>query len=158
MTKAGVSEMDQSIFERVVVPVANREDAAATAAALASQVEGTDCEVIVVHVIERTPGAPDTASPEHRKQNAADIFGVVTDALKDTEIPVETDLRYETDIAASVVQAAHEHDATGIVFTPRGESRWKKLLTGDVTHKLVANSDIPVVVLPDEDDEEQQLY
>ncbi|WP_336328706.1 universal stress protein [Halovenus sp. HT40] len=144
--------MDQSLLQRIVVPVANRKDAAATAAALASQVEGMDCAVIAVHVIERNPGTVDKASPEHRKQNAAEIFRVVETALKETGISVESDLRYGRDIAGSVIEAAHENNATGIVFTPRGASRWEKLLTGDVTHKLVENSDIPVVVLPDNED------
>jgi nucleotide-binding universal stress UspA family protein len=144
--------MDQSLFQRVVVPVANREVAAATAAALVSQVAGTDCAVIAVHVIERTPGTVDKASPEHRKQNAAEIFRVVEAGFEETAIPVKTDLRYGADVAASIIEAAHENNATGIVFTPRGGSRWQKLLTGDVTHKLVENSDIPVVVLPDNED------
>ena len=37
---------------------------------------------------------------------------------------------------------------TPYVFTPRGASRWKKLLAGDVTHNLPNNSDIPIPVFP----------
>lgn len=53
------------------------------------------------------------------------------------------------DVAATIIDAAHEWNASAIVFTPRGGSRWGKLLSGDVTHKLVQTSDVPVLVLPD---------
>jgi len=38
---------------------------------------------------------------------------------------------------------------TSIVVTPRGGSRFVRLLTGDVALELVTESDRPVVVLPD---------
>lgn len=143
--------MTESLFERVVVPVANLEDAESTTDALVPYVEGTDCTVIAVHVIEKAGGAPDKASVEQREQRAEEIFDIVTEGLRDTEVSLETDLRYGTDIAETVIEAAHDSDASAIVFTPRGGSRWRKLLTGDVAHKLVENSDIPVLVLPDEE-------
>jgi len=147
--RTGVAEMSGSFFQRVLVPVANEDDGKATAAALRPYVAGADCTVIAVHVIEKAGGAPDKASVEQRKQFARDIFAVVTDGLADTDITLETELRYGTDIASALIDAAHELDASAIVFTPRGGSRWRKLLTGDVTHNLVNNSDIPILALPD---------
>jgi nucleotide-binding universal stress UspA family protein len=147
--RTGVAEMSGSFFQRVLVPVANEDDGKATAAALRPYVAGADCTVIAVHVIEKAGGAPDKASVEQRKLFARDIFDVVTDALADTDIALETELLYGTDIASTLIDAAHELDASAIVFTPRGGSRWRKLLTGDVTHNLVNDSDIPILALPD---------
>lgn len=141
--------MPESFFERVVVPVASRADAAATTTVLVPYVEGRDATLTAVHVIEKAGGALDKASVEQREEKAREIFGVVTEELADVDVTVETDLRYGTDIAAAVIDAAHDSDASAIVFTPRGGSRWQKLLTGDVTHKLVENSDVPVLTLPD---------
>jgi nucleotide-binding universal stress UspA family protein len=56
------------------------------------------------------------------------------------------------DIASSIISAAHDRSASAIVFTPRGESRWRKLVTGDVMHNLVRSSDIPILVLPERDE------
>ncbi|WP_435551779.1 universal stress protein [Natrinema sp. CGMCC1.2065] len=140
--------MTEPLFRRIVVPIANRDDATATATALRPHVAGTDRTVIVVHVIEKSSGAPDKASVEQRKRYAEDVFAIVTDEFDDSRISIETDLRYGTDIATAIIVAAHDSDASAIAFTPRGGSRWRKLLTGDVSHNLIEDSDIPVLVLP----------
>jgi len=141
--------MSEPFFQRVVVPVANNEDAAATTAALRPHVSGSDSTVIAVHVIEKAGGAPDKASVEQRELQAEEIFATFTDGFGGIELALETELRFGTDVASSIIGAAHDRDASAIVFTPRGGSRWRKLLTGDVTHRLVTNSDVPILVLPD---------
>jgi nucleotide-binding universal stress UspA family protein len=144
-----VAEVPESFFQRVVVPVANRDDAAATADALAPYGEESDATVIAVHVIETAGGVPDKASVEQRERTAKDIFDVLENGFEDDAVTLETDLRYGTDVAATIIDAAHDWNASAIAFTPRGGSRWGKLLSGDVTHKLVETSDVPVLVLPD---------
>jgi len=139
----------ESIFRRVIVPVANEEDATATVEAVAPYVDAPGVTVTVVHVIEKAGGAPDKASVEQREQYAREVFAAITDGLDGVAASLETELLYGTDVAATIIDAAHDKDATAIVFTPRGGSRWRQLLTGDVAHKLVETSDVPVVVLPD---------
>jgi nucleotide-binding universal stress UspA family protein len=141
--------MTESFFHQVVVPVANRDDAAATTAALRPYIGGVDSTVVAVHVIEKAGGAPDKASVEQCEQRAEEVFRIVTEEFDDSGIVLETDLRFGTDIASSIVGAAHDSNASAIVFTPRRGSRWRKLLTGDVTHNLVQSSDIPILVLSD---------
>jgi len=149
--KRRVIAMAESFFDRLIVPVANRDDAASTAAVLVPYVGDSDCSVIAVHVIEKAGGAPDKASVEQLEERAEDNFATITAAFEATGTPLETDLRYGTDIAASIIGAAHDKNASAIAFTPRGGSRWRKLLTGDVTHRLVASSDIPILILPDQE-------
>jgi len=145
--------MTEPYFRRVVVPVADRDDAAATAATLRSYVPG-ESRVIAVHVLERAGGPPDEASLEQREQRAVEVFSIVTEGFADSGVVVESELRYGTDIASSIVDVAHVRSASGIVFTPRGGRRWRKLLTGDVTHDIVRRSDVPIVVLPDREERE----
>lgn len=141
--------MSESFFRRVVVPVANREDATASAVALAPYVEAADATVFAVHVIEKAGGAPDKASVEQRECHAKEIFADFIQNFADVEANLETRILYGTNIAETIVEAAHDFDAIAIVFTPRGGGRWVKLLTGDVTIGLVTDSDVPVIVLPD---------
>ncbi|RBI61075.1 universal stress protein [halophilic archaeon] len=144
--------MSSTLFQRIIVPVANKDDAEATTAALTPYVDATTSTVIAVHVIEKAGGAPDKASVEQRELFADKAFERVADGLEDVEL--QTEYLYGTDVAATIIDAAHDLDASAIVFTPRGSSQWLKLLTGDVTAGLVNESDVPIVVLPDQQDGE----
>ena len=140
--------MTNSFLQRVLVPIANPDDAAATTAALAPYVDAADSLVTAVHIIEKAGGAPDKASVEQPELVAQDIFTTVTSGLTDTKATIETQILHGTDIAATLIGAAHDNNASAIVFTPRGASRRKKLLAGDVTHNLLNSGDIPILVFP----------
>lgn len=146
--------MPASLFQRVIVPVASEDDAKSTAAALTPYIQATSGTVIAVHVIEKAGGAPDKASVEQRESYADDLFEIISTALEDTTADVETSYLYGTDVAETIIDAAHDHSASSIVFTPRGGSRWLKLLAGDVTTELVQQSDLPILVLPDESEDD----
>ncbi|ELZ68589.1 UspA domain protein [Haloferax prahovense DSM 18310] len=105
--------------------------------------------MIAVHVIEKAGGAPDKASVEQRELAADEMFQILRDRLQGVDIALQTEYLYGTDVGDAIITAAHDFDASTIVFTPRGGSRWLKLLTGDVTTTLVNESDLPVLVLPD---------
>jgi nucleotide-binding universal stress UspA family protein len=137
------------LLDRVFVPVASEKDARTTARAVAPYLHERDGFAVIGHVIEKAGGAPDKASVEQREQNARELFDVVNDEFADSGIRHECHIRYGTDVADTIIEAAAEFDADAIVFTPRGGSRWLRLLTGDVSLSLVTESDRPVVVLPD---------
>ena len=151
--------MSEALFERVLVPIASEEDARATAAAVGPMLEASGGTGIFVYVVEKAGGAPDKASVEQQEAYGEQMFHSVRSALADSSLTLETDIRYGTDVGETIIEAAHEHQANGIAFTPRGGSRWVKLLTGDVTGTLIAASDLPVVVLPEVNDAAQaSLY
>jgi nucleotide-binding universal stress UspA family protein len=136
------------LFERVVLPVASPEDARGTCRAVRDYLTGS---VVAVHVIEKAGGAPDKAGVEQREEYAEEIFDEVRDCFDGDRI--ETEIRYGTDVAETIFDAAADHDASAIVITPRGGSRWIRLLTGDVALDIVTQTNRPVVVLPDVPDE-----
>ena len=105
--------------------------------------------MIAVHIIKEAGGALDKASIEQCGPRAAEILSVTTDGFDDSGVVLDTDLRYGTDVASSVVGAAHDRSASATVLTPRGRNRWRKLVTGDVTHELVRSSDVPILIPPD---------
>jgi nucleotide-binding universal stress UspA family protein len=146
--------MQTPLFRRVIVPVASKDDAAATTAALAPYADTVSGTIVVVYVVEKSGGAVDKASVEQRVLYADEIFDVVADGLADVDADLQTEYLYGTDVAETIIAAAHDRDASAIVFTPRKGGRWLRLLTGDVATSLVTESDVPVVVLPDRPAEE----
>lgn len=141
--------MTDTLLQRIVLPVASVKDAEATSERVLPRLQDSGGNVLAVHVIEKAGGAPDKASVEQRKNRAHDIFSVVEETLKGEGIDVETRILYGTDIAQTILDVTDEFDASAIVFTPRGGSRWLKLLTGDTTSGLIDHADRPVIVLPD---------
>lgn len=137
------------LFERIVLPVASEEDAETTCDVALDRVADVGGRVVAVHVVEKGGGIPDKASVEQREERAEGIFSVVTNRCEEAGIPVETELAYGTDVADAIFDVADDVDATAIVFSPRSGSRWIQLLTGDVAHSLVTETDRPIVVLPD---------
>ena len=109
--------------------------------------------MIAVHVIEKAGGVPDKASVEQRRNNARRIFAAVDETFDGSPTVVETEIRYGTAIAQAIVDAANEHSASAIVFSPRRGGRWVRLLTGDIALSLLTESSRPVIVLPGELDE-----
>ncbi|WP_340101117.1 universal stress protein [Salinibaculum salinum] len=138
------------LFDRVVLPVASPEDARATSRAARDYLTGS---VVAVHVVEKAGGAPDKAGVEQREEYAEEIFDALEESLGEDR-DVDTEIRYGTDVAETIFDAANDHNASAIVITPRGGSRWVRLLTGDVALDIVTQTDRPVVVLPDVSDED----
>ena len=98
------------VFERVLLPVASRDDARASALALGPYVGDS---VIAVNVIEKAGGAPDKASVEQRKAEAEAMFDIVHEELDDLT-DVETSIRYGTDVAETIFAAADDQEEQSV--------------------------------------------
>lgn len=131
------------LLSNVVVPVAN-EDIAERTAKLASEYLDDGTAVRVVHVVADEQ-AFDEASEEEWESFAEGAFERFR-ATYDGD--VETEVRYGTDVIEGIFEAAADVEASAIMFTPRGGSRWRQLMSGDVARELVTESDRPVIALP----------
>ena len=145
--------MVTELLDRPIVPVASVDDAIDTYEGLRPYLLETEFVPILVHVIEKAGGAPDKAGIEQRREHADDIFAAFRKRARTDGITVETELRYGTDIAETIHEAAGDHSATAIVFSSRGGSKWLDLVSGNVRSKLIADNDVPVIVLPDDSDD-----
>lgn len=139
-----------NLFETVLIPIASQTDAERTCKAATSYLLGHDTSVIAVHVIEKRSFSPAPAPISHRRSNAEGLLEHVATHLRSHDIPVAVHIRYGSNIAETILQTADEFEASSIAFTPRGTSRFMKLLTEDVATKLLAGSPNPVVVIPSE--------
>lgn len=137
--------MPESITEHFVVPVADEEDARATAQILESYEYD---RVTVVHVVEKGEGAPDKMPLEQAERRAADAFAAFREVVPDAE----EEIAYRGDVVAAIIEVAADVEASSIVFRPRGGSRVVQFLSGDTALRLVTEADRPVIALPEEND------
>lgn len=129
------------LLRNIVVPVADEEDATATARAL---IPHEPTQVTVTYVVEKREGTLDKASVEQHEEIATDAFTV----FRETFPNADEEIKYRQDIVAAIIELADEIDASAIVFRPRGGSRIKQFLAGDTALRLVTEPDRPVLSLP----------
>ncbi|MDS0295391.1 universal stress protein [Halogeometricum luteum] len=134
------------LFDHLLVPVADERDAVATADALTPHLEAVD-RITAVHVVQKAGGAVDKAPLVKRQQDGIELLAAVERALWDEDVVVRTRIAYGRNVAATIVDAALETDATAIAFRSRGGNRLVRWLSGDTAVRLVSNPDIPVVSL-----------
>ncbi|MWV64739.1 universal stress protein [Halorubrum sp. JWXQ-INN 858] len=135
------------LMARPVVPVASEEDAEETYATISTYL-GPDAAPVLIHVIEKAGGGIDKAGVEQREEVAEAAFAVFRRLAAEDGVSVETSIRYGTDIADAIEDAAREYDATAIAFVPRGGGRIVEFLSGNVRSKLTNDNEFPAVVLP----------
>lgn len=135
---------------RLLVPLANEDDARVTASAV-EQAYGDvadDAVLVAVHVIEKASGTLDKAPLEARQEQAEAVFSTFRARLDSAGFDVDTELRYDTDVVEAIVETAATRDAAAIVFVPQPGSRLTELLSGSPSYRLLTESQIPVVALP----------
>lgn len=136
----------QELLDHVLLPVANEEDALATARAL----EPYDPErVTALHVVEKGGGVPDKTPVEQSEELAAESYAAVRTVFPDAD----EHTAYSRDIVAAIFDAAEAIDASAVAYRSRGGNRLMQFLSGDISLKLVTKAPLPVIALPEVDDE-----
>lgn len=129
------------LVSHLLVPVANEDDARATAEALQPLSPG---RISVLHVVEKRKGGPDKTPIEQSEVVARDSFSAFHEYFPSAEEMID----YRSDVVAAIIEAASACEASAIAFHPRGGSRVVQFLAGDRALRLINESDRPVISLP----------
>lgn len=132
---------NQELLAHVLLPVANEEDARATAMKLEPY---RPDHVTALHVVEKGGGVPDKTPVEQSEELAEESYVAVRRVFPDAD----DHTAYARDVIGAIFEAADEVDATAIAYRSRGGNRLMQFLSGDLSLKLVTNADRPVIALP----------
>ena len=138
--------MAHPLFERLLLPVADEEDAQATVDAVKPYVEAAASDVIVLHITETS----DDSGREDQKCADA-VYAPFIDTLDSESVTVETIHRDASDPFAEIAAVADEIEATLIGVLPRPRTIFLRMLSREQTTTLISSTDVPVVVFPDHD-------
>ncbi|EMA07617.1 Nucleotide-binding universal stress protein, UspA family [Haloarcula vallismortis] len=132
---------DEGLLGHVLLPVATEDDALATAKALEPYEPSS---VTALHVVEKGGGVPDKTPVEQSEELAEEAYAAVRTVFPDAD----EHTAYGRDVAAKIFEAAEEVDASAIAYRSRGGNRLMQFLSGDISLKLVTETDRPVIALP----------
>lgn len=138
------------ISDRWLLPLASLSDAERTVAAVidVSDRTGDRPVILPIHVIEKGGGAIDKIPVDVQKEQAEDLFIHAVETLDEAGFTIEPHVVYGTDVVEAIIQAARDEAASAIVFLPREGGTLSKLLAGDLSNRLIVESPIPVITLP----------
>lgn len=137
-------ERNPELLSHVLLPVANEQDARATARTLEPY---RPDRVTTLHVIEKGEGVPDKTPVEQSEMVAADSFAAVREVFPDAD----SRKAYARDVVGAIFDVADDVNSSAIAYRSRGGHRIMQFLSGDLSLKLVTQADRPVIALPRRD-------
>ncbi len=139
--------MTQPVFDRLLLPIANKEDAEATYRAVKPYVKATT-DIIVLHITKTDETDSDTGPSEVAEKQAANIFDVFVGSFTSERVTIETEHRTGSDPIAEIGTAADELNITAVGVLPRTKNILLRILSRENTTTLISSTDVPVVILP----------
>jgi len=137
--------MDEKLFERVLLPLADPDDAERTARAIRPYLND-ELTLIITHVTEGETAGTTIATGQD--QFAEEIYETFITVLGRQETRIEWVTLEGRAVSEAITDAISTVEATLVVFTPRDIDAWSRTLAGDPGAQLVRDADVPVMVFP----------
>ena len=140
--------MRTGTFRKILFAVDRSEHSRAAAPAVARLALLNGAEVLVTHVWNLEIPGPEKGQMEMPK-DARKLLQEVVGRLREAGVDAEYELRSapEDGIAAEIALAAKEYGADLIAIGTRGLSDFRGLFLGSVSHRVIALTDRPVLVV-----------
>jgi len=140
--------MKSELFERILVPIAGPADAEATARALRPNLD-SNTTLIVTHITQGETA--ETLVKKGRDQFAGATYETFSDILYRNDLQFEWVTLEAREVAEAIVDAVGITEATLIAFTPRDIDDWSRTISGDPSSQFIRESDVPVMVFPNQE-------
>ncbi|MGD8244544.1 MAG: universal stress protein [Anaerolineae bacterium] len=144
------------MFERIVLATDGSADAAEALRYARDLALRDDAQVIVTHGFEPVPnylGQPTWSEIVGRHVDAGRVIAKdAAEALEDAGVEVEVEV-LEGPPAEAILRVADAHQADLIVMGTRGYGALTSLLLGSVSHRVLAHTHVPVLIIRAEEAE-----
>ncbi len=138
---ADVDEKQDSIFGRVLVPLADTQNSEGLVSLASLLARSTHGKVLAVSVARDSGFQKDSSFTMHK-----DLLGRVTETFNDPETEIELIPRMASSHAQGILHTAHEKNASLIVMGWRGKRTLRENVLGSVLDEVIWGSDTPVMV------------
>ncbi len=146
------------MYERILVATDDSRLARRAEKAAIGLAAATGATLIVLHVVPDYPmshfdgvvamSPQDVSAIEERVHGAGQaVIDRVVAAAARQEVKARGVLVQSDQVAEAVLRAAHKHRCDLIVLASHGRSGLRRLLLGSETHKVLAGSTLPVLVV-----------
>jgi nucleotide-binding universal stress UspA family protein len=137
--------MDETLFDRILLPLADPDDAERTARAIRPYLD-EETTLIITHVTQGE--AAGTTVAMGRDRFAEEIYETFIAVLGRQDLTIEWVTLEGRDVSEAIIDTIGTLEATLMAFTPRDLDTWSRTLAGDPGSRLVRDADIPVMVFP----------
>jgi nucleotide-binding universal stress UspA family protein len=141
------------MFDRILIPVDGSDEANRAARRGLQLAAEFDAAVDVIHVVERKATRLTRTADQKTalRERGAEILATVEDMAAERDQSITTELR-EGSPSEQISEYASDRDAELVVVGRQGLTGLGKRFLGGVTEQLLYWSDVPVLVVTDEDE------
>ncbi|NKQ37032.1 MAG: universal stress protein [Chloroflexi bacterium] len=147
-------------FKKILLPLDESQLAERTLAPAISIAAGMTAEIVLFHVV--VPLDIDLILPEasltHAEEEAKRYLGAVRARFTTAEVILTPKVVVGSGAATAVINYAQENDVDLIVMSSRGRSGLTRWRYGSVTARLLRQAPCPVLVIPDQPDDEPLAF
>ncbi len=130
----------------LLVPVANPETVERLLDTAIDLARDRSLGIVALHVVEVPPQLPLSEGDRLVGLEEEQLLAAAADRVAESDVPVETTLRYARDVATGIVGAVDAHDAEALLVGWRGRPRRRDIVLGGFIDRILAGAPCDVLV------------